>query len=145
MDYDTRRLKVMVVENDRTILELIELRLHVAGFDPCMARTGRSAIEMVSNFRPAAIVLDLSLPDMDGLEVLQAANPRPECNTIPTLVIAKHFAEADLQRAIRLGARDCLTKPFSGADVLARVARMLKRSPPPPPRRPAAPQSVVHL
>ncbi|MDB5430398.1 MAG: response regulator receiver protein [Caulobacter sp.] len=143
MDFDTRGLKVMVVEPDRTILELIELRLAVAGYEPCMARTGRSAIEALSNFRPAALVVDLALPDMTGLELLQTLNPRQDRSAIPTLVITRQLAEGELQLCMRFGARDCLTKPFSGADVLGRVARLLKRDAPTERRMPV--QHAVHI
>ena len=126
MDYNTQNLKVMVVEHDRAISELIELRLAVAGYDPCMARNGQTAIEALRAFRPAALILEWNLPDMTGLSVLQALNPYGERSVAPTLIIARQLAQADLQAAIRFGARDCLTKPFSGADVLTRVSRLLK-------------------
>ena len=147
MDYDTRGTKVMVVEHDRTILELIELRLSVAGFDTCMARTGQSAIETLRNFRPSVLILDLQLPDMSGLDVLQALNPRPGPGMVPTLVIAKQLNPTDLQTALRFGARDCLTKPFSGADILVRVSRLLKPPVPAAPRppAPAAAYQVMHV
>jgi DNA-binding response OmpR family regulator len=127
MDYDTRGLKVMVVEPDRTILELIELRLAVAGYDPCMARTGQSAIETLRNFRPSVLILDIDLPDMSGLTVLQTINPKADRSAPPTLLMVRQVAQADLQLAMRYGVRGCLTKPFSGADLLARVSHLLKR------------------
>ncbi len=135
----------MVVEPDRTILELIELRLAVAGYDPCMARTGRSAVEALSNFKPSALVVDLDLPDMTGLALLQTLNPRQDRSAIPTLLIARQLGEGELQLGMRYGARDFLTKPFSGADVLARVARMLKRSPPPLEASLAPSRQVAHV
>jgi DNA-binding response OmpR family regulator len=127
MDYDTRGLKVMVVEHDRTILELIELRLSVAGYDTCMARSGQSAIETLRNFRPAVLVLDMDLPDVSGLVVLQTVNPKADRSMAPTLLMARKLAQADLQMAVRFGVRDCLTKPFSGADLVTRVSRLSKR------------------
>ena len=139
MNYDTRGLKVMVAENDRTVLELLQIRLSVAGYDTCMARTGPMALETLRTFRPAALVLDLDLPEMTGFEVLEALNPRREKLPFPTLILAKTLATEDIQRAVRLGARDCMTKPFGAAEVLERVARMLRKSasPPTPPQPPA--------
>jgi DNA-binding response OmpR family regulator len=73
---------------------------------------------------------------MNGFEVLEALNPRREKLPFPTLVMSRKLAAEDIQRAIRLGARDCLAKPFSGADALDRVTRLLRKAPvqaaPPP-------------
>jgi DNA-binding response OmpR family regulator len=139
MNYDTRGLKIMVVENDRTVLELLQIRLDVAGYDTCMARTGPMALETLRTFRPAALVLDLNLPEMNGFEVLEALNPRHQKLPFPTLILAKTLAVEDIQRAMKLGARDCMTKPFGAAEVLDRVARMLRKpaSPSAPSARPA--------
>lgn len=133
MNYDTRGLKIMIAENDRTVLELLQIRLSVAGYDTCMARTGTMALETLRNFRPAALVLDLDLPEMSGFEVLEALNPRREKLAFPVLILAKTLAAEDIQRAVKLGARDCMTKPFGAAEVLDRVARMLRKTAPAPP------------
>jgi DNA-binding response OmpR family regulator len=139
MNYDTRGLEVMIAENDRTVLEMLQIRLSVAGFHTSMARTGPLALSTLRSSRPAALVIDLNLPEMDGFDVLEALNPRGERLPFPTLVMARKLAAEDIQRAIRLGARDCMAKPFSGADAMERVARLL--------RKPAAPQSgrAVHV
>ena len=135
MNFDTRGLKIMVVENDRTILEIIQLRLDVAGYHSVMARTGRSAIEALSNFRPAILIVELNLPDMSGLHVLASLNAGSDRCTVPTLLMARELGEGDVQRAVALGARDCVTKPFSGTDILTRVARLLGKAPPTPVRQ----------
>jgi DNA-binding response OmpR family regulator len=132
MNYDTRGLKVMVAENDRTVLELLQIRLSVAGYDTCMARTGPMALETLRTFRPAALVLDLNLPEMSGFEVLEALNPRHGKLPFPVLILAKTLAADDIQRAVKLGARDCMTKPFGAAEVLDRVARLLRKTAPTP-------------
>ena len=143
MNYDTRGLKVMVVENDRTVLELLQIRLDVAGYDTCMARTGATALETLRNFRPAALVIDLGLPDMNGFEVLEAFNPRHEKLPFPTLILARTLAAEDIQRAVRLGARDCMTKPFGGAEVLERIARLLRKPTPVAAGAPARPAVML--
>jgi len=137
MNFDTRGLKVMVVEHDRAVLEMLQIRLEVAGYHTCMARTGALALETLRTFRPAAMVLDLDLPEFDGFSVLEALNPRHERLPCPTLVIARKLGAEDIQRAVALGARDCLTKPFSGADVLERIARMLRKPAHPAPHAPS--------
>jgi DNA-binding response OmpR family regulator len=129
MEYDTRGLRVMVVESDRAVLEMIQIRLDVVGYSTTMARTGRAALEILRNFRPNALVIDLNLPDISGLEVLQFLNPKPQF-AIPALITGRGLSATQVQEAVKLGARDCLAKPFSGADVLTRVQRLLKRPTP---------------
>src|SRR5277367_5130372 len=115
MNYETRGQKVLIVETDRAVLEMLQIRLDVAGYHTSVARNGRSALEALRNFRPAALVLELNLPEMSGFEVLESLNPHRGKLPFPALVMAKGLATEDIQRAIRLGARDCMTKPFSGA------------------------------
>jgi len=133
----------MVVDNDRTVLELLQIRLDVAGFHTSMARNGRTALETLRNSRPAALVIDLNLPEMSGFEVLEALAPRGQKLPFPTLVMSKNLSAEDIQRAIRLGARDCMAKPFSGADALERVGRMLRK--PAPPGASASPQRAAYV
>ena len=134
MSFNTRGLEVMIAEHDRTVLEMLQIRLSVSGFHISMARTGRLALETLRNCRPAILLIELNLPEMSGFEVLEALNPRGEKLPFATLVMARNLGAEDIQRAVRLGARDCMAKPFSGADALERVARMLKK-----PASPAAP------
>ena len=139
MNFDTRHLKIMVVENDRAVLEMLQIRLSVAGYDTCMARTGTMALETLRNFRPAALLMNLNLPEIDGFGVLQALNPTSERLPFPVLVMARKLDAEQIQRAVRLGARDCVTMPFSGADMLDRVARLLRKPAPMTPPRATAP------
>jgi DNA-binding response OmpR family regulator len=135
MNFNTRGLPVMIAENDRTVLEMLQIRLSVAGFHSSMARTGPLALQTLRNERPSALVLDLNLPEMNGFQVLEALNPRREKLPFPVLVMSRKLAAEDIQRAVHLGARDCLAKPFSGADALDRIMRLL--------RKPGAPTPVV--
>lgn len=128
MQFDTRGLNIMIVDNDRTVLEMLQIRLEVAGYNTSTARTGRAALETMRHARPAALVLDINVPDVSGLEVLAALTP-PGCRPpFPILVMGRKLSAEDVQRAINRGARDCMAKPFSGADILERVARLLRRT-----------------
>lgn len=128
MNFDTRGLKILVAENDRAVLEMLQIRLEVAGFHSSMARTGTMVLETLRTFRPAALVLNLNLPEIDGFGVLEALNPRHGRLGFPTLVMARKLGADDIQRAVGLGARDCMTMPFSGADLLERVTRLLRKA-----------------
>ncbi len=118
--------KVLIADNDRAVSEMLQIRLEVAGYHPLAARSGVGALEIVRNMRPAAFVLDLGIPDMDAfdiLTILQKDRSRPLC---PTLLIGKRLGVEEIKRAATLGVRTCMVKPFSGADLLERVAKMLK-------------------
>jgi DNA-binding response OmpR family regulator len=133
MNNDARRQTIMIVENDRTVLELLQIRLDVAGYHTCMARNGTMAAETLRNFRPAGLMINLRLPDISALEVLREFNPHEEKLPFPTLLMAKNPDKEDVRAALRLGVRDILIMPFSGADAVDRVARLL--------RPPATPQT----
>ena len=137
--HNGRGLKVVAADGDRTVLELLQIRLDIAGYTACIARSGPAVLEMLQNVRPGAMILDVGLPEIDGFEVLRRLNRRGEGLPWPTLVIGKRLSIEDIQLAMKLGARDCMVKPFSGADILERVARMLR----PVPRQEA--RAVVYI
>ena len=122
--------RIVIADSDRTVLELLQIRLGLGGFETFVERAGPAALETIRRVRPAALVLELSLPDLDGFGILEKLNPRGAGIGFPILVIARKLGPEDIQRAVRLGARDCMTKPFSGADVLERVGRMFRRPAP---------------
>ncbi|HKP78734.1 MAG TPA: response regulator [Phenylobacterium sp.] len=136
MQFDGRASKIMIVDNDRTTLEMVQIRLDVAGFHPMAARSSRAALEVLETSRPDALILERNLPDMDGLELLRAMAAMPG-RPVPVLLVGRNLAADDVRVGVQLGVRDCLAKPFSGAAVLERLTRMLKRgaTPPPPARQ----------
>lgn len=134
MHFDGRGSKIMVADNDRAVLEMLQIRLDVAGYHAIAVRNGADAIDMLQSLRPTAMVMDLNLPDIDGFEFLHAVNTRPKSIPFPTLVIGRKMGIDDVKRAVSLGARDCMAKPFSGADILDRLTRMLARAAAAPPR-----------
>jgi DNA-binding response OmpR family regulator len=117
--------KVVVADSDRTVLELLQIRLDVAGYHACVARNGPAVLETLKYLRPSALVIDVALAEMNGFEVLEALSRRPE-RLPPTLVVGRKLAAEDITKALSLGARDCMTKPFSGADVLDRIGRLVR-------------------
>lgn len=124
--YDTGQPRILIVDDDRAILELLHTRLTLAGYDVFSARNGHEALTRLSNLRPAAMVLDLSMPSLDGFGVLQQMGKVWTSRT-PTLVLTARNGTADVQRAIQLGARDYLAKPFRDDELLMRVKRLFRR------------------
>ncbi len=120
------RYRILVVDDDKAILELVNTRLTLAGYDVFGARDGHEALARLGGLRPAAMVLDLNMPSLDGFGVLKQMG-REKTARIPTLVLTASRGPVDVQRAIQLGARDYLAKPFRDSDLLMRVARLFRR------------------
>ena len=123
--YDTGQKRILVVDDDRAILELVCTRLTLAGFDAFTARDGYDALAKLSSLRPVAMVLDLNMPGLDGFGVLQRMGKTGLART-PTLVLTASHAATDVQRAVQLGARDYLAKPFKDNHLLMRVSRLVR-------------------
>jgi len=122
---DGLRRRVLVVDDDRAILELVCTRLTLAGYDAFAARDGAEALERIGGLRPEAMVLDLNMPRLDGYGLLQRLGLE-RARKLPTLVLTARHSSADVQRAIALGARDYLAKPFRDANLLMRVSRLFR-------------------
>jgi DNA-binding response OmpR family regulator len=114
-----------VVDDDSNVRDLIRVRLDAAGYDVHTARTGLEAIDRIGELSPSAMVLDINMPQMDGFGVLAAM--KKEGKSLPVLVLTARHAGDDVRRAIDLGAKDYLTKPFNELQLLARVARLMRR------------------
>lgn len=127
MQFDTKGQRILVADGDRAVLEMLQIRLDVAGYVVQIARTGPAAVESIRTFRPAGVVMDMNLPELNALEVLRALNPGGGKLSMPVLLIGRKLAIEDIKTAVGLGARDALAKPFSGADFLDRVARLLRK------------------
>jgi len=126
MQLEARRPRVFIAEDDATILDLLRTRLELAGYETVWARDGREALPAIQAAQPAGVILDIGLPLMDGFEVLTRLQAMPACRDIPVMMLTARHAAADVRRALDLGARDFLTKPFSDAILLARVARLVR-------------------
>jgi DNA-binding response OmpR family regulator len=127
------RPRILVAEDDYSIRDLIRARLDLAGLDVQLARTGAEALDRAHAQRPDGIILDINMPELDGFGVLEALPARADGSRIPVLVLTARHATDDVRRAVRLGAKDYLTKPFSENQLLARVTRLLRPPLPPPP------------
>ena len=120
---DKRR--ILIVEDNNDIAELLVIRLELAGYMTSVARNVTLAMATVFSFKPACILLDIGLPDGDGFEVLKALKSSMKTRDIPVLMLTARQAMSDIQRAISLGAQDYVAKPFDDQKLLQRVARLL--------------------
>ncbi|HXM53948.1 MAG TPA: response regulator transcription factor [Candidatus Dormibacteraeota bacterium] len=123
---------ILVVDDDPKIVALVRAYLVNAGYDVVTARDGRQALEVAAACRPALVVLDLMLPEVDGMEVTRRLR---EAGDVPIVMLTARGATADRVRGLRQGADDYLPKPFAPSELVARVETVLRRVP-----APAAPE-----
>ena len=118
------RPAILIAEDDSEIRHLIRERLEGAGYETRLARTGGEAVAALQAWTFAGLILDINMPELDGFGVLEAkASFR---SLPPVLMLTARHAASDVQRALALGARDYLTKPFSETQLMARVRRLMR-------------------
>jgi two-component system OmpR family response regulator len=117
--------RVLVVDDEPNITELVAMALRYEGFTVKTAATGRGAISAVTQFAPALVILDVMLPDIDGLEVLRRLNTAG--NKVPIIFLTAKDATDDKVHGLTIGGDDYVTKPFSVEELMARVRVVLRR------------------
>ncbi|EUJ32515.1 response regulator transcription factor [Listeria cornellensis] len=118
--------KILVVDDESSIVTLLQFNIEKAGFDVVTAEDGRTGYELALSEKPDLIVLDLMLPEMDGIEVCKQL--RQDKVETPILMLTAKDDELDKIIGLELGADDYLTKPFSPREVVARIKAILRRS-----------------
>src|SRR4029453_17598449 len=118
---------VLVVEDEASIASFVAMYLRNAGFDVQVAPNGRDALAKAESGSPALIVLDLMLPDMDGIDVCRRVRQRSD---VPILMLTARDEDIDKIIGLEVGADDYLTKPFNPRDLLPPVKSILRRSAP---------------
>ena len=120
--------KILLVDDEPDALEVLGFRLREAGFTPILAKDGARAITAARDERPALIVLDVMLPEVDGLEVCKILRRDPATAAIPILMLTARAAEMDRVLGLELGADDYVTKPFSPRELVLRIRKLLARA-----------------
>ena len=118
---------ILVVDDEPNIAELIELYLSREGYQVVKAGAGEAAVRAAAEHRPRLVVLDIGLPDIDGLEVCRRLR---QTSTIPVIFLTARDSEVDRVVGLELGADDYVTKPFSPPELVARVKAVLRRADP---------------
>jgi len=119
--------KVLAVDDEEDILELLKFNLSREGYQVLCAESGEQAFRLVRSENPDLIVLDLMLPGIDGLEVTRRLKNDPDTRSIPIVMLTAKGEEADIVTGLELGADDYITKPFSPRILVARVRAVLRR------------------
>jgi CheY-like chemotaxis protein len=113
------KLRILVVDDDREIVRGLSVRLRAAGYDVFAAGDGNAGLAAALGSRPDAILLDIRVPGMDGLEVLQQLRQHAETGSVPVIVLSANVVAQTRLRAMELGARCFLEKPYSAAGLLS--------------------------
>src|SRR3954463_2589828 len=123
---DGTPLRVLVVDDEVNITELLTMALRYEGWQVDAAHTGRKAVALAQQVRPDAVVLDIMLPDFDGMEVLRRT--RAALPDVPVLFLTARDAVEDRVAGLTAGGDDYVTKPFSLEEVVARLRALMRRA-----------------
>ena len=119
-----RRKKILVVDDEIKVCDLVRAYLEKDGYGVVIATDGKSALEQAHHHKPDLVLLDLNLPEIDGLEVCKILRGR---SNVPIIMLTARDEETDKIIGLELGADDYVTKPFSPREVVARVRAMFRR------------------
>jgi two-component system KDP operon response regulator KdpE len=127
---------ILVVDDELQIRRLLQISLEAAGYKVHLAASGQEGLQQASMSRPEIVILDLGLPDAEGIDVLKKLR---EWATFPILILSVRSSEQDIVAALDAGADDYLTKPFRTAELLARIRTALRH------RQPLEQEAVLHF
>ncbi len=119
--------KILVIDDEEHILELLKINLEFSGYEPYIYNTGKGALEKIEEINPDLILLDLMLPEIDGIEICKKIRGNSKLNRIKLLILSAKSDEIDKILCLEIGADDYITKPFSLRELLARIKAIFRR------------------
>jgi len=119
--------KILVVDDEKDLVELIAYNLEKEGYSVFKAYNGEEALQVAESQKPDLVILDLMLPGMQGMEVCQLIRKNPAISTLPIIMVTAKGDEIDRILGLEMGADDYITKPFSVRELLARVRAVIRR------------------
>jgi DNA-binding response OmpR family regulator len=128
MSFPENRYRVLVVEEDAKVRELVRYNLHQEGMEVEIVEHAFGALEKLSTHSPDLIILDTLLPDLPGLELCQKIRTSARTATLPILMLSSDASEADKVLGLNMGADDYVTKPFGPLELTARIKALLRRA-----------------
>jgi len=129
------RQTILVIEDEPALLRALRINLRARGYEAITLQAGRPALEQATQRAPDAVILDLGLPDLDGIDLIRELRL---VTSAPVIVLSGRTGPGDKIGALDAGADDYVTKPFSMEELLARLRAALRRDVPAPPTRPVA-------
>lgn len=121
---------ILIVEDEESILELIAINLHQAGFNPIRSLNAEYAENLIHEALPDLIILDWMLPGMSGVEFAKRVRGNPNTKNIPIIMLTAKSDESNKLKGLDTGADDYMTKPFSPKELIARIKAVLRRKSP---------------
>jgi len=122
--------KILVAEDDEDIRAIVQAVLESDGFKTVMAINGTETLALAQKEKPDALILDLSMPEVDGWEVARELRAHPSTKDLPILALTAHTMAGDCERALKAGCNAFLAKPFDPDELLKATHRLLKAQPP---------------
>lgn len=122
--------RILIVEDDPSLVELLRYNLETEGYDVSVARDGEDGLEAIDTQDPDLVVLDWMLPNMSGIEICRQMRQRTATRSTPVIMLTAKGEEADRIRGLETGADDYIVKPFSPAELSARIKAVLRRAHP---------------
>ncbi|MDP2981091.1 MAG: response regulator transcription factor [Candidatus Omnitrophota bacterium] len=119
--------KILIVEDEKDIVKMLDYNLKKEGFKTLSAHNGEDGLDMARKENPDLILLDLMLPEMDGMDVCKAIKNEAKTSHIPIIILTAKAQETDKIVGLELGADDYMTKPFSPRELIARIKAVLRR------------------
>ena len=122
-----RRTRILVVDDDHDVRQMLKRTLELEGYDVYTAASGNSALRSLTKRKPDLIMLDIIMPGLDGYQVLDLIRQRSD---VPVIMVTGIHQEASLEKTLNIGADDYVTKPFYTKELLARIEAKLRRTKP---------------
>jgi CheY-like chemotaxis protein len=117
--------KILVVDDDLTVTQLLEALLNMEGHEPATLNDSTKALELVKTFHPDLILMDLMMPDLNGYELCELLHQNPEYASIPVVVVSALDDQTSREKALQAGARDYITKPFDVEFLLQKIKELI--------------------
>ena len=118
--------KILLVEDNPATIDVIQKELEFLGYDPIVAEDGKRAVELATSEMPALIIMDISLPKMDGLEASYLIRKNPKTQSIPILAATARALPGDREKCLQSGCDDYIAKPFTHRELGACIKKLLK-------------------
>jgi DNA-binding response OmpR family regulator len=119
---------ILIVDDELSILVPLQYLIEKEGYITKLAQSGKEAIEKITEFEPALVLLDIMLPDLDGYEIYQIIRKRPEWNAIRIIFLTARNRDADIARGLAMGADAYVVKPFSNEALMEKIRALVGSS-----------------
>lgn len=120
-------MKILVIDDEEHILELLKFNLELSGFDVCVSSEANQAIELIGKEKPDLLLLDWMLPKISGIDILRKIRQDENIHDLPVIMLTAKNMEDDKIQGLNVGADDYITKPFSIKELMARINTILRR------------------